>query len=96
MAVIRQGQTAHFNINTDITSADAVRATIKYKGGSKTIDIEESIGGVIQIDLSQEDTLSMPEGQFEMQLKAKLGDEVQVSNIMTGTVLKSLDESVME
>lgn len=91
MGLIRQGQTVRLTIATDLESIDAARVTIKSGSAVKTVDSPTIDGGEISFDLTQADTLAMSSGRFEMQVKAKSGDDVSVSNVMTGLVLESLD-----
>lgn len=94
MAYIRQGQTATFYIYTDLEQVDRATVTIECRGFARKV--EPTIdGGVLEIQLSESDTLALPSGRAQMQVKALVGDEVAVSNVMTLAVLDTLDKGAI-
>lgn len=94
MATIRQGQTATFYIYTDLERIDRATVTIESRRVSRKLEPTVD-GGVLEIQLSEADTLALPPGNARMQVKAIVGDEVAVSNIMALTVLKTIDVEAM-
>lgn len=93
-ATIRQGQTATFYIYTDLESID--RATVTVESGGASRKLEPTVeGGMLEIQLSEADTLAMPAGNARMQVKALVGDEVAVSNVMALAVLDTIDKGAI-
>lgn len=94
MATIRQGQTATFYIYTDLERID--RATVTIESGRVSRKLDPTVdGGVLEIQLSEADTLALPAGNARMQVKAIVGDEVAVSNVMALTVLDTIDKGAI-
>lgn len=94
MATIRQGQTATFYIYTDLETID--RATVTIECGRTSRKLDPIIdGGMLEMQLSEADTLALPAGQARMQVKALVGDEVAVSNVMPLTVIDTIDKAAI-
>lgn len=92
---IRQGQTVDLYVLTDLDSIDSARVSIRDKKGVRTIDDVTIQGGAVMFSMTQEDTSELSKGRIEVQLKAKKGDNVAVSNIMTDHVLEGIDKGVI-
>lgn len=92
---IRQGQTVDLYVLTDLDSIDSARVSIRDKKGVRTIDDVTIQGGTVMFSMTQEDTSELAKGRIEVQLKAKKGDNVAVSNIMTDNVLEGIDKGVI-
>lgn len=92
---IRQGQTVDVYVETDIESIESASVSIRSGRNVTTVPDVSVEGGSVSFSLSQEDTLALRPGRIEVQIKAKTGDGVAVSNIMTETVLESIGEVVL-
>lgn len=92
---IRQGQTVDVYVETDMETIDSASVSIKSGGVVTKVPEVRVENGSVSFSLSQEDTMALKPGRIEVQIKAKTGEGVAVSNIMTETVLESIGKEVL-
>ena len=93
MSAIRQGQTLSVSIETDLSSIDDASVVVRSGGKVRRIDGVTVDGSSIMFSMSSSETASLSPGKLEIQAKALTEGNMAVSNIMTETVLESIDPS---
>lgn len=91
--------TNYFNVDLDLTEADAIYITYVQKG---EVVFEKDISDItveaerLSVKLTQEDTLKLDEGEIEIQIRAKMSDgTVVASNIVKTTASRVLKDGVI-
>lgn len=96
MGVIRQGQTYRIAVASDEGVKKAV-VSFRQGGESREFASVDRQGGSVYVSLTQDDTLGMKPGSYEMQAKCAMEDgSVVLSGITSGVVLESISKEAMD